>query len=119
MRGRSKNAISSACIYIACRQEGVPMFKEIVTISTVSRKEISRCYNLILAAHDIKVEIITAGDYMNQFCSTLGLVRDIQRAATIIAKRAEDLDLVLGRSPISVAAAAIYMASQVPYSCLY
>ena len=76
-------------------------------------------FQLILEAHDIKVEIITAGDYMNRFCSTLSLARDIQRAATIIAKRAEDLDLVLGRSPISVAAAAIYMASQVPYSRHY
>jgi len=58
------------------------------------------------------VEIITTGDFMNRFCGTLSLARDIQRAATTIAKRAVDLDLVPGRSPISVAAAAIYMASQ-------
>ena len=50
---------------------------------------------------------------MNRFCGTLGLARDIQKAATTIAKRAVDLDLVPGRSPISVAAAAIYMAAQV------
>ena len=49
---------------------------------------------------------------MNRFCGTLGLARDIQKAATTIAKRAVDLDLVPGRSPISVAAAAIYMAAQ-------
>ena len=63
------------------------------------------------------MEIITTGDFMNRFCGTLGLARDIQRAATTIAKRAVDLDLVPGRSPISVAAAAIYMASQVIFSC--
>lgn len=33
-------------------------------------------------------------------------------AATYIARKAVELDLVPGRSPISVAAAAIYMASQ-------
>lgn len=33
-------------------------------------------------------------------------------AATFIARKAVELDLVPGRSPISVAAAAIYMASQ-------
>ena len=38
--------------------------------------------------------------------------RAVQIAATHIARRAVDLDLVPGRSPISVAAAAIYMASQ-------
>ena len=39
----------------------------------------------------------------------------VQRAATHIARRAVELDIVPGRSPISVAAAAIYMASQVMF----
>merc|ERR1712047_102343 len=113
LRGRSNDAISSACLYIACRQEGVPRtFKEIVAVSTVSKKEIGRCFKLILKAHDTNVEVITTGDFMTRFCGNLGLSRDIQRAATTIAKRAVDKDLVPGRSPISVAAAAIYMASQ-------
>ena len=43
-----------------------------------------------------------------------GLPNYVQRAATYIARRAaKELDIVPGRSPISVAAAAIYMASQV------
>ena len=49
---------------------------------------------------------------MSRFCGTLSLPRDVQKAATHIAKNAVDLDIVPGRSPISVAAAAIYMASQ-------
>ena len=47
LRGRSNDAISSACLYIACRQEGVPRtFKEIVAVSTVSKKEIGRCFKV-------------------------------------------------------------------------
>ena len=49
---------------------------------------------------------------MSRFCGTLTLSREVQKAATCIAKKAVDLDIVPGRSPISVAAAAIYMASQ-------
>merc|ERR1712018_506497 len=113
LRGRSNDAIASACLYIACRQEGVPRtFKEIVAVSTVSKKEIGRCFKLILKFHDTNVEIITTGDFMNRFCGSLYLPRDVQRAATHIAKKAQDLDMVPGRSPISVAAASIYMASQ-------
>ncbi len=113
LKGRSNEAISAACLYIACRQEGVPRtFKEIVAVSTVSKKEIGRCFKLILKAHDTNVEIITTGDFMHRFCATLGLPRDVQKGATHIAKKAQDLDIVPGRSPISVAAAAIYMASQ-------
>jgi len=113
LKGRSNDAIAAACLYIACRQEGVPRtFKEIVAVSTVSKKEIGRCFKLILKAHDTSVDLITTGDFMSRFCGTLSLSREVQKAATCIAKRSVDLDIVPGRSPISVAAAAIYMASQ-------
>ena len=48
---------------------------------------------------------------INRF-SFLGLPTSVQRAASHIARKAVELDIVPGRSPISVAAAAIYMASQ-------
>jgi len=114
LKGRSNDAIAAACLYIACRQEGVPRtFKEIVAVSTVSKKEIGRCFKLILKAHEgTSVELITTADFMSRFCGNLSLSREVQKAATCIAKKAVDLDIVPGRSPISVAAAAIYMASQ-------
>lgn len=114
LKGRSNDAIASACLYIACRQEGVPRtFKEICAVSKISKKEIGRCFKLILKALDTSVDLITTGDFMSRFCSNLGLPNMVQRAATHIAGKAVELDIVPGRSPISVAAAAIYMASQV------
>jgi len=113
LKGRSNDAIASACLYIACRQEGVPRtFKEICAVSKISKKEIGRCFKLILKALDTSVELITTGDFMSRFCSNLGLPNAVQKAATSIARAAVDMDIVPGRSPISVAAAAIYMASQ-------
>lgn len=113
LKGRSNDAIASACLYIACRQENVPRtFKEICAISRVSKKEIGRCFKLILKALETSVELITTGDFMSRFCSNLSLSSAIQRAASHIARKAVELDIVPGRSPISVAAAAIYMASQ-------
>ena len=38
--------------------------------------------------------------------------KHVQRAATLIAKKASDKEITPGRSPISITAAAIYMASQ-------
>lgn len=112
--GRANDAIASACLYIACRQEGVPRtFKEICAVSKISKREIGRCFKLILKALETSVDLITTGDFMSRFCSNLGLPNMVQRAATHIAKKAVELDIVPGRSPISVAAAAIYMASQV------
>jgi transcription initiation factor TFIIB len=97
LKGRSNEAICSACLYIACRQEGVPRtFKEIVAVSAVSKKEIGRCFKLILKAHDTNVDIIQTGDFMHRFCATLSLSRDVQKAATHIAKKSVDLDIVPG-----------------------
>uniref|UniRef100_A0A8C6CT78 Transcription initiation factor IIB n=1 Tax=Moschus moschiferus TaxID=68415 RepID=A0A8C6CT78_MOSMO len=113
LKGRANDAIASACLYIACRQEGVPRtFKEICAVSRISKKEIGRCFKLILKALETSVDLITTGDFMSRFCSNLCLPKQVQMAATHIARKAVELDLVPGRSPISVAAAAIYMASQ-------
>ncbi|KAL7299789.1 transcription initiation factor IIB-like [Trichogramma pretiosum] len=113
LKGRANDAISSACLYIACRQEGVPRtFKEICAVSKISKKEIGRCFKLILNTLETKVEVITTGDFMSRFCANLGLPNTVQRAATMIARQATERDYVPGRSPISVTAAAIYMASQ-------
>lgn len=81
-------------------------------MSRISKKEIGRCFKLILKALETSVDLITTGDFMSRFCSNLGLPKRVQMAATYIGGKAVELDLVPGRSPISVAAAAIYMASQ-------
>ena len=72
LKGRSNDAIAAASLYIACRQEGVPRtFKEIVAVSTVSKKEIGRCFKLILKAHDTSVDLITTGQLL--FIQTLSI----------------------------------------------
>ncbi|RLU17683.1 hypothetical protein DMN91_009919 [Ooceraea biroi] len=74
LKGRANDAIASACLYIACRQEGVPRtFKEICAVSKISKKEIGRCFKLILKALETSVDLITTGDFMSRFCSNLGL----------------------------------------------
>ncbi|XP_035489054.1 transcription initiation factor IIB-like isoform X1 [Scophthalmus maximus] len=113
LKGHAHDAIATACLYIACRQEGVPRtFKEICAVSPISKKKIGRCFKLILKMLDISLDLINPGDLMPRFCSNLGLPKPVRMAANFIARKAVELDLVPGRSPISVAAAAIYMASQ-------
>lgn len=73
LRGRSNDAKASACLYIACRQEGVPRtFKEICAVSKISKKEIGRCFKLTLKALETSVDLITTADFMSRFCANLG-----------------------------------------------
>eukprot|EP01113_Clastostelium_recurvatum_P013826 TRINITY_DN1742_c0_g1_i1.p1 TRINITY_DN1742_c0_g1~~TRINITY_DN1742_c0_g1_i1.p1 ORF type:complete len:385 (-),score=43.81 TRINITY_DN1742_c0_g1_i1:35-1042(-) len=119
MRGRSAEPIIAASLYIACRLEGVPRtFKEICALTKVSKKEIGRYYKYMVEQLKSKnvlstnLETITTSDFMSRFCNHLRLPVDVMKAATHVSKEAMRLGIVAGKSPISVAAAGIYMVSQ-------
>lgn len=78
LKGRSNDAKASACLYIACRQEGVPRtFKEICAVSKISKKEIGRCFKLTLKALETSVDLITTADFMCRFCANLGTLENV------------------------------------------
>ena len=72
------------------------LFVEICAASRVSKKEIGRCFRLIVKALETNLEQITSADFMSRFCGNLGLPNNVQVAATRIAKKAVELDLVAG-----------------------
>ncbi|WAR30990.1 TF2B-like protein [Mya arenaria] len=108
LKGRSNDAICSACMYIACRQEGVPRtFKEICAVSKVSKKEIGRVFKLILKALETNA----------RFCSNLTLSSKIQKAATCIARKA--VDLYLSQSKIGDIAGVAEVTIRQAYKLMY
>lgn len=110
LRGRSTEANCAACLYIACSQEGAARtFREICAVCTVSKKQIGKSFKLILRALNTSVDIMKTGDFMSRFCSNLDLDHKTQLVATTVARQAVDLDVVTGRVPVTVAAAAIYL----------
>lgn len=117
LKNRPRIAIASACIYIACKIEGAPRsFKELSSISGVQARDIAKCYkNIIKVMETSRGELsmhVDSGDFMSRFCSNLGLPIETQRLATHIAAVAKEKSITDGRNPTSIAAAAIYMASQ-------
>uniref|UniRef100_T1IHR0 Cyclin-like domain-containing protein n=1 Tax=Strigamia maritima TaxID=126957 RepID=T1IHR0_STRMM len=114
LKVRSNNAIASTCLYIACRQEKVARtFTEVSDVSNVSKKKIGRYFKLIMRALKTNINLVSTRDFTVRFCNNLDLSKEMLRVATNIAERAFELGVVSSRSPISVAAAAIYFVSQV------
>ena len=111
IKGRSNDAIIAACMYIACRKEQVPRtLKEVCSVSKSSKRDIGRCFKTIIKSIETKVSTIQSSDFFARFCSRLMLPMNIQRLANQIAEKANTLNLVSGKSPLSLAAAAIFMA---------
>ena len=112
--GRSIESITSAIIYITCRQYKMSRtLEEVTEISRVGYKEISRTYRFLLRKLDLKVAPASPIDFVERFCSLLNLGGNIRSKATDIAKKAIEAELTNGRGPIGIAAAAIYIAAMI------
>src|SRR5665648_259670 len=58
VRGRSINAIAAAALYAACRKSGSPKaLREISEASLVEKKDVARCYRLIMREIDVNKQI--------------------------------------------------------------
>jgi transcription initiation factor TFIIB len=51
--------------------------------------------------------------FKTRFCSKLNLPKPVQKLAELIVNKASNIESINGRSPVSLAAACIYIASEV------
>ncbi|KAI4381520.1 hypothetical protein MLD38_007585 [Melastoma candidum] len=117
-RGRNQDALLAACLYIACRQEDKPRtVKEICSIANgATKKEIGRAKEYIVKqlglenGQSVEIGTIHAADFMRRFCSNVGMNHQAVKAAQEAVKKSEEFDI--RRSPISIAAAVIYITTQ-------
>ena len=112
VRGRSMESVIASCIYAACRSYSIPRtLDEIATASDVERKEIGRTYRFITRKMDVKVKQSSPKDYISRFATILHLSPKTQNHALKILKRADVSELMSGRGPAGIAAAALYVAA--------
>lgn len=131
MKGKPQEAVIAGCIFIACRQNNVPRtFREIFNLTSVSKKEVGRVFKqlqkFLQKLQDTEGEGATglntvtnyentsvgAEDLCSRYVSQLGFKNQqkISKISRDLAEKANDISALAGRSPLSVAAACIYMA---------
>ncbi|KAL6184877.1 hypothetical protein ACLB2K_046276 [Fragaria x ananassa] len=114
--GRNQDALLAACLYIACKQEDKPRtLNEIFSIANgATKKEIGRAKEYIMKQLKLSEKTLqeaqSNGDYMRRFCSALGLNNQAIKAAQEAVLKSQEFDI--RRSPVSIAAAVIYMITQ-------
>ncbi|KAJ0357420.1 hypothetical protein COL154_010118 [Colletotrichum chrysophilum] len=133
MKGKPQEAVIAGCIFIACRQTGVGRtFREIFQVTHVSKKEIGRVFKQLESfLQKIKEEnprgagslsnldgykasaSTSAEDLCTRFCSNLNFrnAQKIENVSRALARKTSSVSELAGRSPLSVAAACIYMAA--------
>ena len=112
IRGRSIEGISTAVLYAACRQEGIPRsLNEVTEVSRVENKEISRTYRYLSQELGLEMRPVDPKKYVPRFCSQLDVSEEVQLKAKEIIDVSAEQGLLSGKSPTGFAAAAIYSAS--------
>lgn len=112
IRGRSIEWVVAASIYVACRRCNKPRtLDEISEVTDVSKKEIGRTYRFLARKLEIKLKPTSPADYVPRFASKVGVSSEVESRAIGIINLAKENELISGKGPTGVAAAALYIAS--------
>jgi transcription initiation factor TFIIB len=110
--GRSIEGVSTACVYAAARQAGVPRsLDEIANVSRVDKLELTRTYRYIVRQLDLEVKPADPTSYVPRFASDLELSDETERRARDLLENAKQSAIISGKSPVGLAAAAVYAAA--------
>ena len=112
IRGRSIQGVTSAAIYLACRQCGLARtLDEIAQASSVNKKEVGRSYRFLIKELDYFIPPLKPSQYITKFSNQLTMQGKVEEIAHKILVTAKELKLTSGRGPTGIAAAASYIAS--------
>jgi len=111
VRGRSIAAITAAALYASCRMTQTPRtLKDVSVHSPIDKKDIARCYRLLLRELNLKMPIPGAEERIPKIAAKVGVGEKTQQTAIEILKKAENLKTTAGKDPMGLAAAALYIA---------
>ncbi|PSQ27395.1 transcription initiation factor IIB 2 [Halobacteriales archaeon SW_10_68_16] len=110
--GRSIEGVSTAAVYAAARQAGVPRsLDEITDVSRVEKSEIARTYRYVVRELGLEVKPADPESYVPRFVSDLELSEESERRARQLLANAKEQGVHSGKSPVGLAAAAVYAAA--------
>jgi len=110
--GRSIEGVSTSSLYAAARQAGTPRsLDEIANVSRVEKDEIARTYRYIVRELNLEIQPADPESYVPRFASDLELSEESERRARQLLSTAKEQGVHSGKSPVGLAAAAVYAAS--------
>ncbi|QSG02124.1 transcription initiation factor IIB [Natranaeroarchaeum sulfidigenes] len=110
--GRSIEGVATASLYAAARQAGTPRsLDEINAVSRVDRAEVARTYRYIVRELNLEIQPADPEQYVPRFASDLDISEEAERRARDLLKTAKEQGIHSGKSPVGLAAAAVYAAS--------
>ncbi|ELZ22460.1 transcription factor TFIIB cyclin-related protein [Halosimplex carlsbadense 2-9-1] len=110
--GRSIEGVATASLYAAARQANTPRsLDEMTAVSRVEKMELTRTYRYVVRELNLEIKPADPESYLPRFVSDLELSDDTERRARELIVSARDQGILSGKSPVGLAAAAVYAAA--------
>ena len=110
--GRSIEGVATASLYAAARQANTPRsLDEVTNVSRVEKDEIARTYRYVVRELNLEIEPADPVQYVPRFASELEMSDEGERRARELLNAAKEKGIHSGKSPVGLAAAAVYAAS--------
>ncbi len=113
VQGRNIENIVAALVYIVARNHGVPRtMSEISDEADISERELGKNYRYVARELDLRIVPVNPEDFVSRYAEELGLSGEIQGNARELISEAREKEIVAGKSPDSIVAAALYVAAK-------
>ncbi|MCD2199256.1 transcription initiation factor IIB [Halobacterium sp. KA-4] len=110
--GRSIEGVATSALYAAARQMQTPRsIDEVANVSRIDAMEFKRTYRYIVRELGLEVAPADPASYVPRFASELDLPDEVERRARELLDNAKEDGVTSGKSPVGLAAAAIYASS--------
>ncbi|MHA2244581.1 MAG: transcription initiation factor IIB [Candidatus Hodarchaeales archaeon] len=111
IRGRSIDGMIAASLYLACRKTKIPLtLKDVATNINVSFKELGRCVRTIVQNLNTKPDSGRHEALIHRLGEELSLSMPTRMIAVNIVKQTREYGITVGKNPMSIAAACLYIA---------
>ncbi|HEY4681034.1 MAG TPA: transcription initiation factor IIB, partial [Nitrosarchaeum sp.] len=106
VRGRSIPGLIAASLYAACRNTETPRtLTDVANGINIKRKDIARCYRLLLKELDLKMPVTDSIQCVARIASRIGIAEKTKRYAVNVLKQAQENEVSAGKDPMGLAAA--------------
>ncbi len=113
VKGRRIEHIAASLIYVTARNHGVPRtMSEIADEAGITERELGKTYRYVARELDLRIVPVNPEDFIPRFGSQIGMTGETQARARRILENAREEELLAGRSPDGIVAAALYLASK-------
>jgi len=114
-RGSIREGLIAACIYISCKNNGVPKHSsEIASLCNIDENLVTKGLKKFVEIEkrkrlNINNKQTKPSEFVNIYCNKLNLPTDIKRLCMIICERTNKLRILKNNTPPSVASGIVYL----------